>query len=182
MDISPIHDECNAHIGPFVPIQSTKFREFNSAVELMAHYRALKKRMRDLKPPTAVVEIQEVVVPPFKQALALDPVPQPFKYPRISRIQKIVAAFYGVTLVDLLSQRKTNDVVLIRQVACHLCKVLTLHSYPEIGRRMGGRDHTTVIWADKKVSMLLKTDRELVDEIAYLKEAIATWEACYEGA
>jgi hypothetical protein len=69
----------------------------------------------------------------------------------IRRIQKTVAAFYNVGLLDLRSHRRTMPVTFYRQIAMYLCKELTTNSLPAIGRQFGGRDHTTVLHAWRKV-------------------------------
>ena len=70
---------------------------------------------------------------------------------RIEDIQRVVARQYNVSRADLLSSRRTANVVRPRQVAMYLAKILTLRSLPEIGRRFGGRDHTTVLHAVRKI-------------------------------
>src|SRR5690606_14521056 len=66
---------------------------------------------------------------------------------RIEDIQRIVARHYNVSKTELLSNRRTRTIVKPRQVAMYLAKVMTPRSLPEIGRRFGGRDHTTVLHA-----------------------------------
>ena len=73
--------------------------------------------------------------------------PQEPKRVKIEDIQRVVARQYNVSRSDLLSSRRTANVVRPRQVAMYLAKTLTLRSLPEIGRRFGGRDHTTVLHA-----------------------------------
>ena len=70
---------------------------------------------------------------------------------KIEDIQKLVASHYSVSRADILSSRRTASVVKPRQVAMFLAKMLTLRSLPEIGRRFGGRDHTTVLHAVRKI-------------------------------
>jgi chromosomal replication initiator protein len=91
---------------------------------------------------------------------------------RIEDIQRIVARQYNVSRADLLSSRRTANVVRPRQVAMYLAKVLTLRSLPEIGRRFGGRDHTTVLHAVRKIEALAGTDTTLADEIEALKRQL----------
>jgi chromosomal replication initiator protein len=71
-----------------------------------------------------------------------------------------------------LSSRRTANVVRPRQIAMYLAKVLTLRSLPEIGRRFGGRDHTTVLHAVRKIEGLVNGDRGLADEIEVLKRML----------
>jgi len=91
---------------------------------------------------------------------------------RIEDIQRIVARQYNVSRSDLLSSRRTANVVRPRQVAMYLAKVLTLRSLPEIGRRFGGRDHTTVLHAVRKIENLAGTDTALAEEIEALKRQL----------
>jgi chromosomal replication initiator protein len=91
---------------------------------------------------------------------------------RIEDIQRIVARRYNVSRADLLSSRRTANVVRPRQVAMYLAKVLTLRSLPEIGRRFGGRDHTTVLHAVRKIENLAGNDNVLAEELEALKREL----------
>ena len=91
---------------------------------------------------------------------------------RIEDIQRVVARQYNVSRADLLSSRRTANVVRPRQVAMYLAKILTLRSLPEIGRRFGGRDHTTVLHAVRKIEALAGNDSALADEIETLKRLL----------
>jgi chromosomal replication initiator protein len=91
---------------------------------------------------------------------------------KIDDIQKLVASHYNVSRADILSSRRTANVVLPRQIAMYLAKILTPRSLPEIGRRFGGRDHTTVIHAVKKIEALVAKDRSLAEAIELLKRML----------
>ena len=91
---------------------------------------------------------------------------------KIEDIQKLVATHYNVSRADILSSRRTANVVRPRQVAMYLSKVLTLRSLPEIGRRFGGRDHTTVLHAVRKIEGLTGNDRTLSEEVELLKRML----------
>jgi chromosomal replication initiator protein len=91
---------------------------------------------------------------------------------RIEDIQRVVARQYNVSRADLLSSRRTANVVRPRQVAMYLAKVLTLRSLPEIGRRFGGRDHTTVLHAVRKIETLAGNDSAFAEEIESLKRQL----------
>ncbi len=94
---------------------------------------------------------------------ARDPRPDPSagaQRVKIEDIQRIVARHYNVSRGDLLSSRRTANVVRPRQVAMYLAKTLTLRSLPEIGRRFGGRDHTTVLHAVRKIENLVGNDTD----------------------
>jgi chromosomal replication initiator protein len=71
-----------------------------------------------------------------------------------------------------LSSRRTANVVRPRQIAMYLAKTLTLRSLPEIGRRFGGRDHTTVLHAVRKIEGLIGKDNALAAEIESLKSQL----------
>lgn len=77
---------------------------------------------------------------------------------KIETIQAVVAEHFNVTRADMMSARRTANVVRPRQIAMYLAKVLTLRSMPEIGRRFGGRDHTTVLHAVRKIEQLNSVD------------------------
>jgi chromosomal replication initiator protein len=98
--------------------------------------------------------------------------PQDPKKVKIEDIQRIVARHYNVSRSDLLSSRRTANVVRPRQVAMYLAKTLTLRSLPEIGRRFGGRDHTTVLHAVRKIEHLVGNDTALAEEIELLKRQL----------
>ena len=92
---------------------------------------------------------------------------------RIEDIQRVVARHYNVSKTELLSNRRTRTIVKPRQVAMYLSKVMTPRSLPEIGRRFGGRDHTTVLHAVRKIEGLSGNDNTLAQEIELLKRLIA---------
>ncbi|MDP9807457.1 chromosomal replication initiator protein [Rhizobium tibeticum] len=91
---------------------------------------------------------------------------------RIEDIQRIVARHYNVSRQELVSNRRTRVIVKPRQIAMYLSKTLTPRSFPEIGRRFGGRDHTTVLHAVRKIEELIAGDTKLSHEIELLKRLI----------
>ena len=91
---------------------------------------------------------------------------------KIEDIQKLVASRYNVSRSDILSERRTAAVVKPRQIAMYLSKVLTPRSLPEIGRRFGGRDHTTVLHAVRKIEKALGGDATLSEEVELLKRML----------
>ena len=86
----------------------------------------------------------------------------------IDEIQRKVAEHYRLKMTDLLSARRAREVARPRQVAMYLAKKLTPRSLPEIGRRFGGRDHTTVMHAVKRIEELRVTDREIDADVSHL--------------
>ena len=91
---------------------------------------------------------------------------------RIEDIQKVVSRHFNVSKSDLLSSRRTRTIVRPRQIAMYLSKIMTPRSLPEIGRRFGGRDHTTVLHAVRKIEELTNADRALGDEVELLRKLI----------
>ena len=86
----------------------------------------------------------------------------------VDEIQKLTSDHFGLKQADLLSERRTRSVARPRQVAMWLCKQHTTRSYPDIGRRFGGRDHTTVLHAVKKVEELLLADDQIARDVEAL--------------
>jgi chromosomal replication initiator protein len=82
----------------------------------------------------------------------------------ISNIQKVVVEYYKIRVADLLSKRRSRTITRPRQVAMSLAKELTTHSLPEIGDAFGGRDHTTVLHACRKVAELRDTDNRINED------------------
>lgn len=91
---------------------------------------------------------------------------------RIEDIQRIVAKHFNVSKQELLSARRTRTIVKPRQIAMYLAKTMTPRSLPEIGRRFGGRDHTTVLHAVRKIEGLIDNDNKLGQELELLQRLI----------
>lgn len=91
---------------------------------------------------------------------------------KIEDILRIVSRHYGVSKGDLLSQRRHRSVVWPRQIGMYLAKQLTARSLPEIGRRFGNRDHTTVLHAIRKIEGELADSARLRDELEELKKML----------
>ena len=90
----------------------------------------------------------------------------------IQQIQKLVASTYKLTNEELLSKNNARQISHPRQVAMYLCKHLTKHSYPEIGRAFGGKHHTTVMHSVEKIEALVTTDETLQRLISELSESL----------
>jgi len=115
---------------------------------------ARQERLNPLpKPPWFSIESE----------IEIDP-PEPVR-PRIEHIQRAVAKHYGVSRSDLISARRTAQIVHPRMVAIYICKEMTLRSYPEISRKFGNRDHTTAIHSVRKMAGLVERDAVLAAEI-----------------
>ncbi|USQ13770.1 chromosomal replication initiator protein DnaA [Legionella lytica] len=92
----------------------------------------------------------------------------------IENIQKTVAEYYKVKVADILSKRRSRSIARPRQMAMALAKELTNHSLPEIGDHFGGRDHTTVIHACRKVKELVQDDSDFAEDYKNLMRILSS--------
>jgi hypothetical protein len=153
-----------------------------SALPAIKHARAVRQRLRhppnavadqgiDLKrkPELAVVEPAPPSPPEPAPLPGIDtPLPECVLKDVVARIapgalgirsiQLVVCEYYGVSLIDLLSSRRTKAIVLPRQVAVWLCRRLTPHSLPALGPHFGGRDHTTMLHNARRIDELRQSD------------------------
>ncbi|MBO1141981.1 chromosomal replication initiator protein DnaA [Enterococcus avium] len=90
----------------------------------------------------------------------------------ISKIQVEVAKFYHIQLKDLKGKKRVKTIVVPRQIAMYLAREMTESSLPKIGAEFGGKDHTTVIHAHEKISQLMKSDSNIQQEIAEIKNLL----------
>src|SRR5262245_53870839 len=98
---------------------------------------------------------------------------------KVEEIQKVVCAFYRISRVDFLSQRRTVAICRARHVAMYFAKVFTRHSWSGLGRKFGNRDHSTIMHGYSKIERELTTDPMLAAEVAELR---ATLEKQYARA
>ncbi len=94
------------------------------------------------------------------------------KVVRIEDIQRIVASHFNVSRSDLISSRRARAIVRPRQIAMYLAKKLTPRSLPEIGRRFGNRDHTTVLHAIRKIEQLMDADAAMHEDVELLRRML----------
>ena len=92
----------------------------------------------------------------------------------IDNIQRVVAEYYKIKVSDLHSKRRSRSVARPRQVAMYLAKDLTNHSLPEIGDAFGGRDHTTVLHACRKIKELVDMDADIKEDVKNLLRTLTT--------
>ena len=92
----------------------------------------------------------------------------------IDNIQKVVAEYYKIKLSDLLSKKRTRSLARPRQLAMSLAKELTNHSLPEIGDAFGGRDHTTVLHACRKIHELEASNSDIREDLKNLYRILST--------
>jgi hypothetical protein len=103
----------------------------------------------------------------FAEAMVRPPKPEPERL-RIAKILRVVAQHFDVKTTDLTSARRTDRIVRPRQIAMYLSRRLTDQSLPEIGRRFGGRDHTTVLHAVNVCERILMDEEKYADDIRAL--------------
>ncbi|GAL37497.1 chromosomal replication initiator protein DnaA [Vibrio maritimus] len=92
----------------------------------------------------------------------------------IDNIQKTVAEYYKIKVADLLSKRRSRSVARPRQLAMALAKELTNHSLPEIGDAFGGRDHTTVLHACRKIAQLREESHDIKEDYSNLIRTLSS--------
>lgn len=90
----------------------------------------------------------------------------------IEEIQRKVAEHYNIRLSDMIGPKRLRNIARPRQVAMYLSKQLTPRSLPEIGRRFGGRDHTTIMHGVRKIEELMTTDSQLADDLQLLRRLL----------
>ena len=128
---------------------------------------ALKRVMAHAQFSGRVIDI-DLIRESLKDLLALQD-----KLVTIDNIQRVVADYYKLKMSDLLSKRRSRSVARPRQVAMALAKELTNYSLPEIGESFGGRDHTTVLHACRKVKELESTDRDMERDLKNLYRTLS---------
>lgn len=94
------------------------------------------------------------------------------KRPKIEDIQRVTCQHFNIQKQDLVSTRRTRVIVRPRQIAMYLSKQLTPRSLPEIGKRFGDRDHTTVLHAVRKIEELMAEDKQIAEDIETLKRLL----------
>jgi chromosomal replication initiator protein len=128
---------------------------------------ALKRVMAHAQFSGRVIDI-DLIRESLKDLLALQD-----KLVTIDNIQRVVADYYKLKMSDLLSKRRSRSVARPRQIAMALAKDLTNYSLPEIGESFGGRDHTTVLHACRKVKELEGTDRDVERDLKNLYRTLS---------
>ena len=114
---------------------------------------------------------KEVTVDSVREVLA-DLVRASDRMLTIEEIQKKVANHYDIKFSDMFSSKRSKNIAVPRQIAMYLCKQLTSMSLPDIGRGFGGRDHTTVLHAVRKIQDAVKNDKIVHDDVELLKKIL----------
>ncbi len=145
-------------VAEFIASHAKKnVRELEGALHRLAAFTALHGRRIDLK---SAGEIFQSIIPDNSKKLDID------------TIQKVVSDYYNIKLVDLKGKKRQKTLTIPRQVAMYLSRTLTSSSFPEIGDRFGGKDHTTVMHAFRKVQKEIGENFELKSNIEYLERQI----------
>jgi hypothetical protein len=117
--------------------------------------------------PDAVLVAEVDITAAFP--ILLTEIPFPFrKSAMFDRIKRVVCARYEIERADLIGHRRFNKFVRPRQIAMYLAKRLTFCSLPEIGRRFGGKDHTTVLHSHRKIAAIMASDAVFAADIESL--------------
>jgi chromosomal replication initiator protein len=90
----------------------------------------------------------------------------------VEMIQKFVAEYFSIKISDMKSDKRLKTLVIPRQIAIYLCRDLTKSSYPEIGEKFGGKDHSTIIHSFKKIANLIISDNDLKNTVETLKRGL----------
>lgn len=165
-------------------------REFTNVHEMQTHYTKIKQKFYPsgakparqprytAEPVTSadeaalratllgglVREAQLLVQPGYQEAIEAV-LPEPLS---VKKMQQVVCAFYGLSMGDLISPRRTTRIVLPRQICMFIARKLTTKTLPEIGRRFGGKDHTTILHGVRKVEALIQNDPDIAQQVAEL--------------
>ena len=135
--------------------------------------RLMRCHGRKTSPRPVVVPIPVIVeepeLPPAKPVWFT--IEEPHR-PLIRTVQDAVCEKYKINRLRLLQRRRLKGVVLPRQIAMYLCRELTTFSFPQIGRKFGGFDHTSVISATRKIERLIEIDPEIAKIVLELREEI----------
>lgn len=149
---------CNALLSRLVKFHGEAFVKVESVIVIEAPPEPVPI------PPAAI----ETTSPPLSECVTEIDEHGPRK-PTIKEIRKCVSRHFKVSLDDMDSQRRLAGIVLPRQVSHYLARTLTKHSLPEIGRRCGGKDHSTIINSIRKITARMQSNPKLAEAIATLE-------------
>lgn len=167
----------------------------NNAQELFEHYKAVRARLGAAPKPVLVNipkdepkpkksikrDIVDLYLPynviKFKQNKTPDELFNSYgmeknRAPHLREILEVACEAFEVDKTDVLSARRTSNIVLPRHVVYYLCRHCSFKSFPEIGRALGGRDHTTIIHGVKKIEKLIIEDPDLYLKVNELRNRL----------
>lgn len=130
--------------------------------------------------PIGVLVHLELIETPVKSPVVIPPPDEAVDHRPVATVQRVIAEcakVFGVSRIDITSKRRTRTVVRPRQAAMYVSKMLTLRSLPEIGRAIGMRDHTTILYGVRKISELIEIDAILAADVAAVISKFRSWEA-----
>ncbi|MDA8125014.1 MAG: chromosomal replication initiator protein DnaA [Deltaproteobacteria bacterium] len=136
----------------------TNIRELEGYLVRIAAYSSLTGREIDLELVKAV--LKKLLRQEEKRELTIE------------EITKTVSGALNIKLVDIKSQKKNKNLVQARQIAMYLAREMTSASFPDIGEKIGGRDHSTVIYAHNKIKKNMETDKTLMDLLEEIRETL----------
>jgi len=137
---------------------SSNIRELEGALVRVAAYSSVSQRPIDL-------DLAESVLKDTFPERSVKPI-------SISTIQQEVCKFYQISRADLVGDKRSQAIAFPRQVAMYLCRELTDYSLPKIGGEFGGRDHTTVMYANSKIQRLINEQRDVYNQIQTLTNMV----------
>ena len=123
-------------------------------------------------PPAPILRVEIAPELPAKPAEQVEEDDGPRK-PTVTEIRKCVAKYFNVSMNDLMSPRRLAQVVRARQIGFYLARKLTRQSLPDIGRRFGGKDHTTVLHGSRVIERKIAEDPAFAQTIAQLEAQFA---------
>jgi chromosomal replication initiation ATPase DnaA len=144
--------------------------------EQAEHYKAVRARLggapklnlvQRVEPP--IEETPEQPVKRKRKVESVDEILIAYRGPSLRDILDLVCEEMGVDKVDLLSKRRTMNLTMPRQICSYLAKTTTLRSLPEIGRFLGGRDHTTILHGVRKIERLIEQNDVWYERVSSLK-------------
>lgn len=119
---------------------------------------------------------EPIIWPPvYIEAVPVNQVPdelrkaRSYKFPLISDIIEVVCEYFDISEMELLSQRRTKEIITARHTTYWLCKETTPHSFPQIGRFLGGYDHTTILHGYRRICERIETEEALAHDCHYLR-------------
>jgi hypothetical protein len=140
-------------------------QESSELVRQHVQWKAVRRRLETVRKPSPILPPEPEPEPepvmeaaPKKTAQEIEDEFFAPRYPSIAKIVDVVCTRYGVSRLDIVSERRTKHIARARQIAIYLSRELTPHSYPAIARRFGGRDHTTALASVWRVEQLMERE------------------------
>jgi len=156
-------------------------RQFSTEVDDLEHAIRRRNVICSKRLLAALRLNHEVVIEPEPEP-ALEPEPLILELPdpavfsgmnKIEQIKRIICKRYGISKEAIESNCRKKDIVMPRQIAMYLARKNTTYSFPEIGRRLGGRDHTTIIFAVRKIERMAGDDANFSSQLAEIQAEIS---------